>query len=296
MCSHSSQPSRKEICIRNRLHSVSFCLLTVFDQNTGKRVILVKVGALNHLQSGSVGFIEFEHPKALLFSESPCHSLDAPQREARAVVDVHHCCQVAADRKVGSSLLPSRTGLSHAMALVMVGMFLVWCCVCMPDLRCIIDGISMGIPQYSTLLFESIQFFTILYYTSSFSFSSFRWSINLDSFGISCFELLFIPPLDTPAPSPQVRTNNSPCILVGCVGLAPRTCWHFQWLSPHVQFDMNNLHISCAGCSEFRLLFGRRRCGSATWPAWSKWQLSSQWKQPSGPTSFSSCAHGPWLV
>ena len=85
---------------------VTFCLLTNFDQNNGKRVILVKVGALNHLQSDSVGFIEFEHPKALLFSQSPCHSLDAPQREARAVVDVHHCCQVAADRKVGSSLLP----------------------------------------------------------------------------------------------------------------------------------------------------------------------------------------------
>lgn len=135
-------------------------------------------------------------------------------------------------------------------------------CVCVPDLRCIIDGFSMGIPQYSTLLFESIQFFTILYIKLFIFFVQMKH--HLDSFGISCFELLFIPPLDTPAPSPQVRTNNSPCILVGCVGLAPRMCWHFQWLSPHVQFDMDNLHISCAGCSEFRLLFGRRRCGSAT--------------------------------
>ena len=143
----------------------------------GKRVIVVKVGALNHLHSDSVGFIEFEHPKAFLFSESPCHSLVAPQREARAVVDVHHCCQVAADRKVGSSLLPWRTGLSMPWRWSWLVCFAMMLCVCL-----IYVVLSMEfqwayrIPQYSTQC-ESIQFFTILYYTSSFSFSSFRWSI-----------------------------------------------------------------------------------------------------------------------
>lgn len=43
-----------------------------------------------------------------------------------------------------------KDGTLHAMALVMVGMF-CYDVVCVPDLRCIIDGISMGIP-YTTVL------------------------------------------------------------------------------------------------------------------------------------------------
>lgn len=173
MCSHSSQPSRKEICIRNRLHSVSFCLLTVFDQNTGKRVILVKVGALNHLQSDSVGFIEFEHPKALLFlriamPQLGCSSEGSQGSRGRPPL------LPGSSRQEGWVVPPAVKDGTLSMPWRWSWLVCFWYdVVCVPDLRCIIDRISMGIPQYSTLLFESIQFFTI-YYTSSFSSSSFR--------------------------------------------------------------------------------------------------------------------------
>lgn len=128
-------------------------------------------------------------PRPYCSSESPCHSLVAPQREARAVVDVHHCCQVAADRKVGSSLLPWRTGLSPCHGVghgwYVFGMML---CVCLIYVVLLIEfqwayhsTRHYFLNLYSSLLYTIHQAFHLLHSDEA-------------SFGISCFELLFIPP------------------------------------------------------------------------------------------------------
>lgn len=84
--------------------------------------------------------------------------------------------------------------------------------------------------HYFLILFESIQFFTINIHQAFHLLHS-----DEASFGISSFELLFIPPLDTPAPSPQVRTNIIP----------PVFWWDVLGLLPGCVDTFNGYHHMC---------------------------------------------------